>query len=233
MKITDIIAGRLRARFFAKVDASGGPDACHVWTASRYPSGYGQFGFDGSTIGAHRMAWMIEYGEIPAGMLVLHRCDNRPCCNIRHLFIGTQQDNIDDMMAKGRGNHGGPNAARGERQAFSKITEVMAAEIREMYATTSITQAALAAQFGIGQSAVSAIIRGGTWAHVGGERGDGDQKRSGSGNHMARLTEAAVLEIRALHSTGNLTQQAIADQFGVSVQTVNLIVLRKTWRHVP
>jgi hypothetical protein len=104
-------------RFWDKVDRSGGPDACWPWTAFRYASGYGQFGVAGvAPIRANRYAWMAVHGRIPDGLWVLHHCDNPPCCNPAHLFLGTAQDNVDDMVAKGRhrwgihhyGNRGKP-----------------------------------------------------------------------------------------------------------------------------
>jgi hypothetical protein len=94
-------------RFWKKVDQSGGPDACWVWTAGRGGTmGYGSFqmGTYRNThhVRAHRMAWELTNGPIPAGKYVCHRCDNPPCCNPAHLFLGTQGDNLRDMYAKGR-----------------------------------------------------------------------------------------------------------------------------------
>ena len=89
-------------RFYDKVDPSGGPGACHVWTASVQNKGYGQFRFGGTMRLAHRVAWFLGVGLIPVGLDVLHRCDNPRCVNVRHLFIGTHLDNMSDMYAKGR-----------------------------------------------------------------------------------------------------------------------------------
>lgn len=90
--------------FWAKVDRRG-PDECWEWTTGRERYGYGH-----SVLGtASRVAWELTNGPIPDGQRVLHSCDNPPCCNPRHLFLGTQLDNVRDMMAKGRHRYS-PNA---------------------------------------------------------------------------------------------------------------------------
>ena len=76
---------------------------CREWEGSRNRDGYGRYPVGGSWVGAHRVAWEQEYGPIPKGMSVLHHCDNPPCILPSHLFLGTQQDNVADMIAKGRG----------------------------------------------------------------------------------------------------------------------------------
>lgn len=91
---------------WAKVDRSAGPDGCWPFTGSTMHNGYGHLGGEGGrgapTLAAHRVAYEDAVGPIPAGMYVLHTCDNRPCCNPAHLWIGTQGDNLRDMWAKGR-----------------------------------------------------------------------------------------------------------------------------------
>lgn len=90
------------ARFWAKVDRSGGPEACWPWTGARAWNGYGQFGDGGQIHIASRVAWELSCGPIAEGLHVLHRCDNPPCVNPAHLFLGTHSDNMRDMVAKGR-----------------------------------------------------------------------------------------------------------------------------------
>lgn len=103
----------LSERFWKKVDQNGPTHPvlgtpCWVWTASRFVRGYGALKVDDGPKGyAHRISWELHFGPIPDGLWVLHRCDNPPCVNPAHLFLGTHLDNMADMDAKGRRNHPG------------------------------------------------------------------------------------------------------------------------------
>jgi hypothetical protein len=88
--------------FIEWLDQSGGPDACWPFTGGCSSNGYGNSWANGKSALAHRVAWERERGPIPSGLDVLHRCDNPPCCNVRHLFLGTDSDNIRDSVAKER-----------------------------------------------------------------------------------------------------------------------------------
>jgi hypothetical protein len=90
------------AHFWSRVDASRGADSCWSWTGALDSGGYGQCGRDRRLHKTHRVAWMLTHGEIPDGLVVCHHCDNRRCCNPAHLFVGTQGDNVRDMVRKGR-----------------------------------------------------------------------------------------------------------------------------------
>jgi hypothetical protein len=91
-------------RFWAKVRITPG---CWLWMAAVNDRGYGRFTLDrtGKLIPAHRFAWSAENGPIPPGLLVCHSCDNPPCVNPAHLWLGTQSDNMIDCLAKGRHRH--------------------------------------------------------------------------------------------------------------------------------
>lgn len=79
---------------------------CHIWVASKDRDGYGWFRLNKVMRYAHRVAWEWTFGEIPVDTLVLHKCDTPSCVNPDHLFLGTHQDNMDDMANKGRRNGG-------------------------------------------------------------------------------------------------------------------------------
>ena len=83
------------------VPSEGG---CLEWTGARHPTGYGQIGVTTGVLAyTHRVAWEFAFRrEVPDGMWVLHHCDNPPCCNPDHLFLGTPMDNTRDMIRKGR-----------------------------------------------------------------------------------------------------------------------------------
>lgn len=101
----------LKDRWAAKVDFRG-PNDCWEWQASISSGGYGHIGDDycGRLLTAHRVAWQIYHGNIPEKMYVLHSCDNTLCVNPAHLFLGTQTDNMHDMVQKGRHRRGRVNA---------------------------------------------------------------------------------------------------------------------------
>jgi predicted XRE-type DNA-binding protein len=132
---------------------------CKEWPHGLHIAGYGQRQYKGTTWLAHRAAWDERVGPIPNGLQVLHRCDNRPCHEITHLFLGTMADNMMDKVAKGR-------QARGEKVRNHKLTARQVEEIRSQYATGSFTQKALAARYGIDRSNVSRLVHRKQWGHV-------------------------------------------------------------------
>ena len=143
-------------RFWAKVDKASG---CWWWTAYRNQWGYGVFGFHARKHSlAHRVAWEFTNGAIPDGLLVLHRCDNPACVNPDHLFLGTNQDNMDDMYKKGRQRH-----IRGEDRTDAKLTEKSVRDVRRRQKEGNVTHRQLATEYGVSRSTVSMAVRGDTW----------------------------------------------------------------------
>jgi hypothetical protein len=86
--------------FWSRVNI-GAPDECWEWKDARHNQGYGRLGDSAYT---HRIAWELTHGPIPSGSVIMHRCDNPPCCNPNHIQVATQGDNIRDCSAKGRLN---------------------------------------------------------------------------------------------------------------------------------
>jgi hypothetical protein len=89
------------ARFWSKVRQDN-PDSCWPWPGEKSDGGYGRFTVRGRRYRASRLAWELAHGPIPKGLLVCHDCDNPPCCNPKHLFLGTHADNVQDRVEKGR-----------------------------------------------------------------------------------------------------------------------------------
>lgn len=138
---------------------------CVLWPKSLDGRGYGQTSGPGRRHRrAHRVAWEAVHGPIPAGLFVCHRCDNPPCINVDHLFLGTAVDNSRDCVAKGRLSPPPRNFQRGEASSTAKLTREAVAEIRRRYAAGGVSQSALAGQYGVCQAQIWRILRGLRWA---------------------------------------------------------------------
>lgn len=155
-------------KFWARVDRTGGKKACWPFSGGyKAKGGHGQIVIGtrksgGILIGSHRLAWTLTNGPIPDGMCVCHRCDNPPCCNPSHLFLGTASENFADMRNKGRARGG---SLPGERNRNSKLTSQQVIEIREKYRSGK-TQREIGEEYGIGQTSVSYIVSQGGWRHL-------------------------------------------------------------------
>lgn len=146
-------------RFWEKVSNHETSHGCLEWQASCFTSGYGQFSHKDRNVRAHRFAYELEHGPIPEGMHVLHHCDNPKCVNVDHLFLGTNADNMQDKVKKGR-----QHRPQGELCGMSKLTESEVLEIREM--AGEFVLADIAEAYGIARSQVSQIHTRKRWAHV-------------------------------------------------------------------
>lgn len=148
--------GNYLERFWSNVPVLG-PYECWPWAGATNACGYGVASPVGGTGLVHRQAWMFSIGPIPPGHQVLHSCDNPPCVNPQHLFLGTQIDNIKDMVSKGRAK--GPDS---ERAKFSKLSWVKVAGIRSAIRSGAIEKQ-LAEQYGVSESTISDIRNERTW----------------------------------------------------------------------
>lgn len=135
------------------------PDGCWYWTASIRVAGYGGLWVNGKYLLAHRFSYETFKGTIPSGMFVCHTCDNRLCINPDHLWLGTNQDNMDDMNKKKRGiTHSG------EKNGKSIFVLSQVTEIRKLKLTKSLHE--LSKMFNCSKSAISHIIKNRVWRNV-------------------------------------------------------------------
>jgi hypothetical protein len=147
-------------RFWAKVDMRG-PNECWPWLGGIKENGRGNFSIGHKNWQAHRMMWTLIKGPIPDGMLVCHHCDNGKCVNPDHLFLGTYQDNSDDMMRKGR-----KRTLRGDDDPKSILTSDQVEEIRAKYVPRIYSQFKLAKEYGVSRSNIENILHGLIWKHL-------------------------------------------------------------------
>lgn len=146
-------------RFWKKVDCTTTPTGCWPFTGYQDRKDYGRIDINRRPVGAHRVAWILTHGPIPLPWLVvMHTCDNPPCCNQEHLELKEPDENVKDRDQKGR-------QARGERHGLAKLQNgyTDADEIRALYAAGGISQRALARRFNVHQTTIGKILRGDTW----------------------------------------------------------------------
>lgn len=199
-----------RKRFFAKTKRAteirmGMATPCLEWQAARTHNGYGKFKINDKMTRAHRAAWEDKHGTIPDGIHALHKCDNPPCVDDEHLFLGTQVDNAKDMVAKSRQASGERNGsrlhpgrlARGDRNGSRLHPERLNPPRGESH-----------------------------WS-----RAHPESIQRGEKNPSAKLNEERVRIVFRLRDQ-DLTQQQISDQLGVSRSLICQILSRKVWSHV-
>ncbi len=152
-------------RFWQKVDRRGDDD-CWLWRGATSRRGYGNFGVNGRSTVTSRYAWELTRGPIPKGLCVLHHCDNPPCCNPAHLFLGTRGDNARDMLSKGRHwSQTGIQPLRGQAVGNARLTEQAVRTIRRRYACGE-PQGQIAQGFGVSRTAIGRVVRSEVWAWV-------------------------------------------------------------------
>lgn len=149
--------GSIEERFWRKV-ARAAPDECWEWQGSRKPANYGSI-WGGAKIGkvllAHRVSYEIHNGPLPDGAVIMHTCDNPPCCNPAHLVLGTHKVNAEDKVEKARHSFG-------ENRYNAKLTDQDVRDIRN----SPLRIFELTKHYDVSQSVISNIRTGKTWRHV-------------------------------------------------------------------
>ena len=147
----------LAERFFDKVQI-GADNDCWPWTGAKYIDGYGSIWYQGQNRKATRILFLIFGKFLPGELSILHKCDNPPCMNPRHLFTGTRADNCRDMGRKGR-------ASRGSEQWNSKLKEEDIPRIRALRAKGKFYKE-IAVKFNVHPVTIGDIFRSTTWKHI-------------------------------------------------------------------
>lgn len=149
------------AKFWSKVAITANDELCWEWQAGTTSFGYGCARFKDKMQSAHRVSWELAYGEIENGLFVLHECDNSACVNPKHLFLGTQQNNVDDMLKKNRSV-----PPRGEMNGRHKLTSSQVIRIRELGEAKQMQQKEIAELMGVSDATVNLILKRKTWKSV-------------------------------------------------------------------
>lgn len=216
--------------FWDKVDKSQGPDSCWPWTGCIGTHGYGVTSFSKKQTRVHRAAYALSKGEIPDGLFVCHNCDNPPCCNPKHLFLGTSSENTNDMVSKRRQSRGAKHAAailpgrkRGSENCLAKLEENQVVEMRRLR-SQGMKIRDIADKFKMSYQGAYKAIRGKSWNHLG--------EPIPTPKHFAKYSDETVRAIRAMRESG-VTIKQISHHFGVSVWTCNNIIYERTRRNCP
>ena len=143
----------VESRFWKFVTRGENEDDCWRWSGSTLKNrGYGQIGINGKNDYAHRVSYRIHFGDILEGLEVLHKCDNPPCCNPKHLFLGTQKDNMEDMKSKGR---------RGRMKLSIDSVPIIRQLIEERRRHEDIAK-----EYGVARTTITAIARNQNWREI-------------------------------------------------------------------
>ena len=145
----------IEPRFFNKVDKTGD---CWLWIGSTYICGYGRMSWNGKTQSSHRISWKLKFGEIPNNLFVLHKCDEKLCVNPDHLFLGTQRDNILDLVKKGR------NAKHHSRK-WKQLRKRSIIRIRKLYEEFK-NYSKIANIYKVSRVTIMNVVKRKTWKHI-------------------------------------------------------------------
>jgi hypothetical protein len=147
-------------RFISKINKRS-PLECWEWSRGKDKWGYGQFKIGFKQHKSHRVAYFLHHGRISNTKCICHKCDNPACCNPRHLWEGTDADNVFDRDAKNR-----RIAARGEKHGRRKLTDIAVKKIRDLCALGNMKQSVIGSIFGVSQAVISGIHLRKIWSHV-------------------------------------------------------------------
>lgn len=151
---------KAQKRFWSHVEKKD-KNQCWPWMSALSQKGYGVFNYRQKTMKSHRISYFLSFGTLIDGLLVCHRCDNPPCCNPNHLFLGTAMENQRDSILKGRSRK-----AIGEYASSAKLKEDQVVEIRCLHSVGNTSFKKLSTIFGVARSTVEKIVKRKTWRHI-------------------------------------------------------------------
>jgi hypothetical protein len=151
--------------FWSKVEITDDITQCWAWRGAKNTKGYGHVRISKRHLLSHRVAFEFAVCEIPPALIVCHLCDNPPCCNPRHLVLGTRCANVADMIIKNRQGFK-KNRAIGTRNFNAKLNDDSVKEIRSAYARGEMNQYELADKYGVTQTAIGSVVLNRTWRHI-------------------------------------------------------------------
>lgn len=153
----------IEERFWTKVNKNT-ENGCWEWVAAKVRHGYGRIMVQKKVKLTHRVSWELHNGPIPEGLHVLHRCDNPSCVRPEHLFLGNQEENMRDMVIKGRSSHS--TGTNGENHYRAKITTKDVRDMRKKYSNSKTPLRVVAQEFGLSKTHVNKILLRKIWKHI-------------------------------------------------------------------
>lgn len=209
-------------------------NSCWIWTGRKDRDGYGTFNHNGHRIQAHRISYAIYNGKTPSNLYVCHTCDNPTCVNPQHLFLATQQDNMDDMKHKNRSNIGSksPTAKLIENDIYDIIIDI--------YNNKYLTVNDVSTKYNVEYQTIMLLLDGKTWTHVTKNltvplsiiKSKIVHGTLGQNSPNAKLNDDIVREIkyRLLKVREKMTTLAI--EYNISYNYIQKIKYGKVWKHI-
>lgn len=197
-------------RFWAKV-AVGSEDECWPWIGARN-SGYGEVSVDRRPQLAHRVSWALASGADAGDLLVLHECDNPPCCNPKHLYLGTLGDNVQDMWNRNRRATSRWREIATQTSSIRGSKKLGAADVvwmRERYASGSMNTHELAEALSVNDSVISRTVRGEAYPDVAGPIAKKQRRMTNDDKRRIREMAAAEISLSEIAAATGFTKTAI------------------------
>jgi predicted DNA-binding protein YlxM (UPF0122 family) len=209
-------------RFWSKASLTANPEKCWEWNGwvLKGAKPYGQFTINGTVFQSHRVAYFLHYKKDPSTLHVLHKCDNHKCVNPNHLFLGTNNDNIQDKIKKGRYRSNKGKKWTTEygnwKNCRSKLTESQYHEIINLYSTGDVSLRHLATLYNVSRPVIAKVVK---------RMGGNIFKRS-------KLNETDVVEIRSKFKNDMVAAKDLAVEYDVTNKTIMDIVHNRNWKHI-